>query len=95
MKITPELINHLEALGKLKLTDEEKVSCEKELQDIISYMETLGELDTSGTEPLSHSFPVTNVFSPEAEPSSRERELILQNAPESCGGCFKVPKTVE
>lgn len=95
MQITSELIGYLESLGRIRLTEEERKNSEKDLQDILSYIDTLNELDTEGVEPLSHSFPVTNVFSCVEEPFSMDRELILENAPESENGCFRVPKTVE
>lgn len=95
MQITPELVTYLEALGRIRLSPEEKKASEKDLQDILTYIDTLNELDTSDVEPLSHSFPVTNVFSKVEAPFSTDRELILQNAPQSDGVCFKVPKTVD
>ncbi len=95
MQITSELIGYLESLGRIRLTEEERKNSEKDLQDILSYIDTLNELDTEGVEPLSHSFPVTNVFSTVEEPFSMDRDLILENAPESENGCFRVPKTVE
>ncbi len=95
MQITSELISYLESLGRIRLTEEERKNSEKDLQDILSYIDTLNQLDTEGVEPLSHSFPVTNVFSTVKEPFSMDRDLILENAPESENGCFRVPKTVE
>lgn len=95
MQITSELISYLESLGRIRLTEEERKNSEKDLQDILSYIDTLNQLDTEGVEPLSHSFPVTNVFSTVEEPFSMDRDLILENAPESKNGCFRVPKTVE
>ncbi|MCR4925563.1 MAG: Asp-tRNA(Asn)/Glu-tRNA(Gln) amidotransferase subunit GatC [Clostridiales bacterium] len=95
MQITKELVNYLEALGRIELTDEQRASSEKDLQDILSYIDTLNELDTSNVEPLSHSFPVTNVFREDEVRPSTDRELILENAPEKTDACFMVPKTVE
>lgn len=95
MQITSELISYLESLGRIRLTEEERKNSEKDLQDILSYIDTLNQLDTEGVEPLSHSFPVTNVFSTVEEPFSMDRDLILENAPERENGCFRVPKTVE
>ncbi|NCC86786.1 MAG: Asp-tRNA(Asn)/Glu-tRNA(Gln) amidotransferase subunit GatC [Clostridia bacterium] len=95
MQIGSELVSYLEALGKIELSDTERVKCEKDLQDILSYIDKLNELDTSNVEPLSHSFPVTNVFHEDEIKTSADRELLLSNAPHQKDGCFKVPKTVE
>ena len=95
MKIDNNLITYLESLGRIELTEEEREKCGKNLTDILSYMDTLNELDTAGVEPLSHSFPVTNVFREDVVAASANRELLLSNAPRQKDGCFKVPKTVE
>ena len=77
------------------MTPEQENATEKDLQEILSYMETLNELDTQGVEPLSHSFPVTNVFHEDEVIPSMDREALLANAPNQKDGCFQVPKTVE
>ena len=95
MKIDNNLITYLESLGRIELTQDEREKCGKNLADILSYMDMLNELDTAGVEPLSHSFPVTNVFREDIVAASADRELLLSNAPRQKDGCFKVPKTVE
>lgn len=95
MQIDSKLVEYLEALARIKLEDSEREKCEKDLQDILSYIDTLNELDTEGVEPLSHSFPVTNVFHKDEVIESQDRELLLSNAPAKKDGCFKVHKTVE
>ena len=52
-------------------------------------------LDTSNVEPMSHIFPVNNVFREDVVVNGDDRENILANAPEERGGAFVVPKTVE
>lgn len=95
MQITGELVQYLEKLGRIQLTPEQENATEKDLQEILSYMETLNELDTQGVEPLSHSFPVTNVFHEDEVIPSMDREALLANAPNQKDGCFQVAKTVE
>ena len=95
MQIDSKLVEYLEALARIKLEDDQREKCEKDLQDILSYIDTLNELDTTDVEPLSHSFPVTNVFHEDKVRTSSDRELLLSNAPAQKDGCFKVHKTVE
>ena len=52
-------------------------------------------LDTSGVEPMSHVFPVNNVFREDVVTNGDDRENILKNAPEERDGAFVVPKTVD
>ena len=52
------------------------------------------ELDTEGIEPMSHIFPVENVFRQDVVADGSAREEILTNAPREKNGCFQVPKTL-
>lgn len=95
MKITPDLIKYLESLARITLTEDEEKKVGKELQDILTYIDKLNELDTEGVEAMSHCFPVTNVLRSDEVKSSMPPEKIVANAPESQDGAFVVPKTVE
>ena len=91
MQITPDLIKYLESLARITLT-EEKVGAE--LQDILTYIDMLNELDTDNVEAMSHSFPITNVFREDEVKPSLSPDESVANAPESSDGAFVVPKTV-
>ena len=95
MTIDRNLVMYLEKLGRIRLTDEQREASEKDLQDILTYIDTLNELDTDGIEPASHSFPVANVMREDIVTNTADVDSILSNAPESKDGCFVVPKTVE
>ena len=62
---------------------------------MLDYIDKLNELDTSGVEPMSHVFPVNNVFREDVVTNGDEHEKILANAPEEKDQSFKVPRTVE
>ena len=62
---------------------------------MLDYIDQLNELDTEGTEPLSHIFSVSNVFREDIVENGDDRENLLANAPEKKNGAFVVPKTVE
>ena len=57
MKITTEMAAHIAALSRLKLSEEEAGRMAGELEQILSYMDVLDGLDTSGAEPMSHIVP--------------------------------------
>ena len=95
MQITPELIKYLESLARITLTEDEKKKIGGELQDILTYIDKLNELDTEGVEAMSHCFPLTNVFRADEVKSSMSPDDIVANAPESQDGAFVVPKTVD
>ena len=66
----------------------------KDMSDMLDYIDMLGELDTSNVEPMSHAFPVFNVFREDVVTNGDGSEETLANAPEQKNGAFKVPKTV-
>lgn len=95
MQITPDLIKYLESLARITLTEDEEKKVGNELQDILTYIDMLNELDTQGVEAMSHCFEVTNVMREDEIHPSMTPDEITANAPEEQDGCFVVPKTVE
>ena len=95
MKINDELIEYLEELSRLRLSDEQKEKAKTDLSEILNYIDKLNELDTTDVEAISHPCPFTNNFREDERVASFDRELILANAPEQKDGSFKVPKTVD
>lgn len=93
--ISDETIEYVGILSKLELSDQEKEQAKKDMGKMLDYIDKLNELDTSQTEPMSHVFPVHNVFREDVVTNPDRREEILANAPEQKDGQFQVPKTVE
>ena len=60
--ISDETIDYVGILAKLELSDEEKEKAKKDMEEMLDYIDKLNELDTSSVEPMSHVFPVNNVF---------------------------------
>ena len=94
MEITREMVDHVAALSRLSLTEEEKRRQEKDMGEILAYMDKLNELDTDGVEPMSHVFPLGNVFRADEVAASEDRAALLANAPDQRDGAFRVPRTV-
>lgn len=95
MQITPDLIKYLEKLARITLSEDEEKKVGNELQDILTYIDMLNELDTDGVEAMSHCFPVTNVMREDEVAPSMSPDEIVANAPEIQDGYFVVPKTVD
>jgi len=93
--ISDETIEYVGILAKLQLSGEEKEQAKKDMGRMLDYIDKLNELDTSQVEPMSHVFPVKNVFREDVITNGDDREEILANAPEEKDGAFKVPKTVD
>ena len=94
-KIDEATMDNVEILAKLALTPQERQKAMDEMEKILTYVEKLNELDTSGVEPMSHVFPVNNVFREDVVTNGDDRDEILANAPAKKDGAFMVPKTVE
>lgn len=93
--ITDETIEYVGILAKLELSGEEKEQAKKDMGNMLDYIDQLGELDTTDVEPMSHVFPVENVFREDVVTNGDESELTLQNAPEEKDNMFVVPRTFD
>ncbi|MCI8580626.1 MAG: Asp-tRNA(Asn)/Glu-tRNA(Gln) amidotransferase subunit GatC [Dorea sp.] len=93
-KISDETIEYVGILAKLWLSDEEKENARSDMEKMLDYIDTLNELDTTGTEPMSHVFPVNNVFREDIVENGDGSEDTLANAPLKKEQGFKVPKTI-
>ncbi|MCI5849589.1 MAG: Asp-tRNA(Asn)/Glu-tRNA(Gln) amidotransferase subunit GatC [Lachnospiraceae bacterium] len=93
--ISDETIEYVGILAKLELSDEEKEQAKKDMGSMLDYIDKLNELDTTGVEPMSHVFPVNNVFREDVVTNGDDRDNILANAPEEKDGAFVVPKTFD
>ena len=95
MEITAELVEYLEKLGRIRLSEDEKERTQSELGSILGYIDKLGELDTIGVEPLSHAIGHVNVMREDEVTNGDMQDLILANSAETKDGAILVPKTVE
>lgn len=93
--ISDETIEYVGILAKLELSEEEKERAKKDMGDMLDYIDKLNELDTTGVEPMSHVFPVNNVFREDVVVNGDDAGNMLMNAPEVKDQSYVVPKTVE
>lgn len=93
--ISDETIEYIGILAKLELSEEEKENAKKDIGKMLDYIDMLNQLDTEGLEPMSHIFPVNNVFREDVVTNGDDRENILANAPRKKDGAFVVPNTLE
>ena len=91
--ISDETIEYVGILAKLELSDEEKEQAKKDMGEMLDYIDKLNELDITGVEPMSHVFPVNNVFREDVVVNGDDRENMLANAPEQKDGQYEVPMT--
>ena len=91
--ISDETIEYVGILAKLELSAEEKEEAKKDMGRMLDYIDQLNELDTTGIEPMSHVFPIHNVFREDTVQNGDDHEAMLSNAPQQKEQSYKVPKT--
>ena len=94
MQIDKTLISKLEKLSRLELAEKEKSSIQKELNEILSMVEKLNEIDTTGVEPLIYISAEENVLRVDKIINQLSHEVALKNAPLQNGEYFLVPKVI-
>jgi aspartyl-tRNA(Asn)/glutamyl-tRNA(Gln) amidotransferase subunit C len=95
MQVNDALIDSLADLACLEFSAEEKEGIKKDLEKMISFVEKLNEIDTSGVEPLLYMGNDINVLREDKVEDEMERKEAMANAPVSDGLYFKVPKVIK
>lgn len=93
--IDDTVMENVEILAKLALTEEERKKAKEKMQEMLDYVDKLNELDTDGIEPLSHTFSMGNVFREDVVTNGDDRDAMFDNAPKCKDGQYQVPKTVQ
>lgn len=94
MSVTKKDVEYIASLSKLKFSDEELDNFTHQLNDILTYVEKLNELDTENVEPLSHPVENQNVFRDDELKESISTEEALKNSPSRTEEFFRVPKVI-
>ena len=96
MQINEKLILKLEELSNITLASEEKSRMTLDLQNVLSGIERIKEINTDGVEPYTcAAIDKVNVFRDDEVIPSFDRELILKNAPARNEEMFAAPKVME
>ena len=87
-------IQHLASLSSLALADDEVDGLRQDLENIIGYIEQLGELDTAGVEPTYQVTGLENVWREDEIQPGISAEKLLELAPEKQNNQVKVPQVL-
>ena len=95
MKITKKEVEYIALLARLKIDESQIEKVSIELNNILTYMEKLREIDTKDIEPTFHSvFKDAPLRKDVVENPRLSDEKVLGNAPEKKENFFKVPKVI-
>ena len=95
MSVDAATVKKIASLARIAITDEEVAKIAPELDNILGWIEQLGEVDTDGVEPLAAVIPNTLRLRDDVVTDGNVREKVLANAPQAEHGFFAVPKVIE
>jgi aspartyl-tRNA(Asn)/glutamyl-tRNA(Gln) amidotransferase subunit C len=88
-------VAYVARLARINLTEAEAEVFQKQLDDVLRYVEKLRQADVTHVEPAAHVLPIFNVFREDAPREWFTAEQALSNAPRKANGLIIVPKVVE
>jgi aspartyl-tRNA(Asn)/glutamyl-tRNA(Gln) amidotransferase subunit C len=95
MTLSLDEVRHIAHLARLDLTPEELERYREQLSAVLDHIVKLSLVDTSGIEPASSITPARSVLRADESRPGLPREKLLENAPETEGGHFRVPPVLE
>lgn len=94
MKVSKEEIMHMANLASLNLSEAEIQKYTDDMQDILTFAETIGKVNTEDIKESLAANENYNVFRKDEVKEFKDRELLLQNAPSKEDGMFHLPKVI-
>ncbi len=98
MKFTEKEVRYVADLANLRLNADEIQRMAHDLGGIVTYMEKLNSLDTEHVEPMAQVLfdaDETATLREDVVAATIPNDLVLENAPASGAGYFKVPRVIE
>jgi aspartyl-tRNA(Asn)/glutamyl-tRNA(Gln) amidotransferase subunit C len=95
MKIDQNTIEKISHLARLKLNEQQTEEMKGKMEQILSWMEKLNELDTIGVEPLTHMSAELNHLREDVVTQHLSKDEALKNAPSADQNFFRVPRIIE
>ncbi|HKA13996.1 MAG TPA: Asp-tRNA(Asn)/Glu-tRNA(Gln) amidotransferase subunit GatC [Myxococcota bacterium] len=92
--IARDEVMRIAALARLSLDDAEIDRMQRDLASVLSYVEALAGLDTTGVEPTAHVIPLATPMRADAPEPAMDPALAVANAPEASGSAFVVPRVI-
>ena len=95
MSVEPATVKKVASLARIAISDADAERLAPELNNILGWIEQLGEVDTNGVEPLAAVIPNTLRLRDDVVTDGDIRDAVLANAPQAEHGFFAVPKVIE
>ncbi len=95
MHVDENTVRRIARLARIKITADEAKSLEGELSGILNWVEQLGEIDTSGVEPMTRVVAQKLKMREDKVVDGEIADDVVKNAPVVDDHYFVVPKVVE
>jgi aspartyl-tRNA(Asn)/glutamyl-tRNA(Gln) amidotransferase subunit C len=95
MSVDTATVKKVASLARIAISDADAERLAPELNNILGWIEQLGEVDTSNVEPMTAVIPNALRLREDVVTEGQQRDAVLQNAPQGEHGFFTVPKVVE
>jgi aspartyl-tRNA(Asn)/glutamyl-tRNA(Gln) amidotransferase subunit C len=95
MSVDSATVRKIASLARIAVTDGEVDAMVPELNNILGWIEQLGEVDVTGVEPMTAVIPNVLRLRADVVTGGGIRERVLANAPAAEHGFFGVPKVIE
>ena len=95
MSVSSQQVRHIAKLARIGMSDAEVEALVPEINNILGWVEQLGEVDTDGVEPLTAVIDQKLRLRDDVVNDGNIRDQVLANAPEAQHGFFAVPKVIE
>lgn len=95
MNINRPLLNKIAHLARLEFDDRDAEKMMQDMSAIVTWIEKLNEIDTTGVEPLTTMSHEMNVLRADEAKPSLDKSEVLKNAPKKDDHYFRVPKVLE
>jgi aspartyl-tRNA(Asn)/glutamyl-tRNA(Gln) amidotransferase subunit C len=93
-RVTIATVDHIARLAHLSLTDEERQTFARQLDEILAYAESIQALDTADVPPMSHA-ATSGLFREAAPREGLPRDAVQAEAPDAADGLFRVPRVLQ
>ena len=95
MSIDLQTVKKIASLSRISVTGDEAQAMVPELNNILGWVEQLGEVDVTGVEPMTAVIPNHLRLRDDVVTDGNVRDRVLANAPQAEHGFFAVPKVIE
>ena len=95
MSVDHATVRKIASLARIAVTDDQVEAMVPELNNILGWIEQLGEVDTSAVQPMTAVIPNVLRLRDDVVTDGDVRDAVLKNAPQAEQGFFTVPKVLE